>query len=61
MTTAAEPRTDAPTITGAGVPDKPALEGLEDKWIQRWKADNTYAFVRPQTRAEVYSLSLIHI
>ena len=56
MTTAAEPRTDAPTITGAGVPEKPALERLEDKWIERWKADNTYAFVRPKTRAEVYSI-----
>jgi valyl-tRNA synthetase len=56
MTTAAEPRTAAPTITGATVPEKPALEGLEDKWIERWKADNTYAFVRPKTRAEVYSI-----
>jgi valyl-tRNA synthetase len=56
MTTAAEPRTVAPTITGATVPEKPALEGLEDKWIERWKADNTYAFVRPKTRAEVYSI-----
>ena len=35
---------------------KPALEGLEDKWIERWQADDTYAFVRPATRAEVYSI-----
>ncbi|HEX5384326.1 MAG TPA: class I tRNA ligase family protein, partial [Propionibacteriaceae bacterium] len=56
MTTSAQPQTDAPTATGSGVPEKPALEGLEDKWIERWKADDTYAFVRPATRAEVYSI-----
>ena len=56
MTTSAEPRKDAPTETGAGVPEKPALEGLEDKWIERWKADDTYAFVRPATRDQVYSI-----
>jgi len=56
VTISAEPRTDASTPTGAGVPEKPALEGLEDKWIARWKADDTYTFVRPATRAEVYSI-----
>jgi valyl-tRNA synthetase len=56
MTTPAEPRTDAPTSSGAGVPEKPALEGLEDKWMARWKADDTYAFVRPASRTEVYSI-----
>ena len=56
MTISAEPRTAAPIPTGAGVPERPALEGLEDKWIARWKADDTYAFVRPATRAEVYSI-----
>ena len=56
MTTAAEPRTDASITPGARVPEKPALEGLEDRWIERWKADDTYAFVRPKTRAEVYSI-----
>jgi valyl-tRNA synthetase len=56
VTTSAEPRTDAPTSAGADVPEKPALEGLEDKWIARWKADDIYAFVRPASRAEVYSI-----
>ena len=56
MTISAEPRTDAPKGLGAGVPEKPALEGLEDKWIARWQADDTYAFIRPETRAEVYSI-----
>jgi valyl-tRNA synthetase len=38
------------------VPDKPALEGLEEKWSQRWEADGTYAFDRTRPRAEVYSI-----
>jgi valyl-tRNA synthetase len=38
------------------VPDKPALEGLEDKWAARWKADRTYAFDRSRTREQVYSI-----
>ncbi|MGI8644814.1 MAG: class I tRNA ligase family protein, partial [Nocardioides sp.] len=38
------------------VPDKPALEGLEDIWAARWKADNTYAFDRTASREEVYSI-----
>ncbi|WGL53567.1 valine--tRNA ligase [Nocardioides sp. BP30] len=38
------------------VPEKPALEGLEAKWSQQWKADDTYAFDRTQPRENVYSI-----
>ena len=38
------------------VPDKPALEGLEGKWAERWKADDTYRFDRSQPRENVYSI-----
>ncbi|MEW6320029.1 MAG: valine--tRNA ligase [Acidobacteriota bacterium] len=38
------------------VPDKPALEGLEDKWAARWEADGTYRFDRSRPRDEVYSI-----
>jgi valyl-tRNA synthetase len=38
------------------VPDKPALEGLEARWTDRWKADDTYRFDRTQPRANVYSI-----
>ncbi len=38
------------------VPDKPVLEGLEDKWAAVWKADDTYAFDRSQPRENVYSI-----
>jgi len=50
----------APDTTAAPravvVPDKPALEGLEGRWLERWKADDTYAFDRTQPRANVYSI-----
>ena len=47
--TTAEPR---PVV----VPDKPALEGLEQKWSEQWKADDTYAFDRTAERDGVYSI-----
>ncbi len=44
------------TAAGVSVPDKPALEGLEQVWSARWKADDTYAFDRTRPRSEVYSI-----
>jgi valyl-tRNA synthetase len=38
------------------VPEKPALEGLEDKWIARWEAEGIYRFDRARPRAEVYAI-----
>ena len=38
------------------VPDKPTLEGLEEKWAAVWKEQATYAFDRTASRAEVYSI-----
>ncbi|MBJ7356461.1 class I tRNA ligase family protein, partial [Nocardioides sp.] len=38
------------------VPAKPALEGLEAKWAEQWKAASTYAFDRTQPRENVYSI-----
>src|SRR6202521_2380878 len=40
----------------ARVPDKPVLEGLEDKWKARWEADGTYRFDRARPRAEIYAI-----
>jgi valyl-tRNA synthetase len=40
----------------AVVPDKPALEGLEAKWAERWKAEDTYRFDRTQPRENVFSI-----
>ncbi|MCF6506659.1 valine--tRNA ligase [Blastococcus sp. MG754426] len=41
----ATPDTTAPAAT-VGVPDKPTVDGLEEKWIGRWAAEDTYAFDR---------------
>src|SRR5215831_366873 len=38
------------------LPEKPALEGLEAKWMARWEADGVYRFDRSHNRAEIYSI-----
>src|SRR4051794_35978145 len=37
-------------------PEKPALEGLEAKWMTRWEESGVYRFTRPANRSEVYSI-----
>ncbi|WP_020579311.1 valine--tRNA ligase [Actinopolymorpha alba] len=39
------------------IPDKPSLDGLEEKWIARWEAEGTYRFSRPASRAEAFSIN----
>ncbi|MGY1642022.1 valine--tRNA ligase [Geodermatophilus sp. SYSU D00703] len=55
----ATPDTAAPGAA-VGAPDKPSLDGLEDKWIARWAAEDTYAFDRAAAlqvpREQVYSI-----
>jgi valyl-tRNA synthetase len=41
---------------GISLPDKPALEGLEAKWNERWERGGTYRFDRTRSRAEIYSI-----
>jgi valyl-tRNA synthetase len=38
------------------VPEKPTLEGLEAKWIDRWEAGGVYRFDRSKTRAQIYAI-----
>jgi len=38
------------------VPEKPGLEGLEDKWSAAWEADGTHRFDRSATRDRVFSI-----
>jgi valyl-tRNA synthetase len=38
------------------LPDKPALEGLEPKWIARWEEAGVYRFDRSRPRAEIFSI-----
>jgi valyl-tRNA synthetase len=43
-------------LVSARVPDRPALEGLEEKWKARWEADATYRFDRSADRSQVYAI-----
>ncbi len=46
-----------PARTGpTGVPDRPALEGLEARWAATWDAEGTYAFDRSVGREDVFSI-----
>ena len=38
------------------LPEKPALEGLEAKWMPRWEEERVYRFERGRRRAEVFSV-----
>ena len=38
------------------LPEKPALEGLEQKWSVRWEEAGVYRFDRSRSRAEVFSI-----
>jgi valyl-tRNA synthetase len=46
----------AATPAAGDVPERPVLEGLEAKWTARWSEDATYAFVRPESREQVFSI-----
>jgi len=38
------------------LPDKPSIDGIEQRWVEAWDADGTYLFDRTRPRAEVYSI-----
>src|SRR3954462_14182753 len=38
------------------VPEKPALEGLEAKWMHRWEEAGVYRFDRSRPRADIFSI-----
>jgi valyl-tRNA synthetase len=38
------------------LPEKPALEGLEAKWMARWEESGVYRFDRARSRAEIFSI-----
>jgi valyl-tRNA synthetase len=46
--------TDAPSRFT--VPEKPTLDGLEDRWAQVWDDTRVYAFDRSKTREQVFSI-----
>ncbi|WP_055568722.1 valine--tRNA ligase [Streptomyces atriruber] len=46
----------AVTHRRAGAPEKPVLDGLEEKWSRRWDESGVFAFDRSKTRDEVFSI-----
>jgi valyl-tRNA synthetase len=38
------------------IPEKPSLDGIEERWMQRWEADATYRFDRSADRSVVFSI-----
>ncbi|MDR1237186.1 MAG: valine--tRNA ligase [Propionibacteriaceae bacterium] len=49
--------TEAKTTNNAAqLPERPALEGLEAKWSAIWAEQGTYAFQRPASREQVFSI-----
>src|SRR5690625_7190855 len=40
----------------AQVPDRPSVDGLEQKWATTWAEQNTYAFDRRASRDQVFSI-----
>ena len=38
------------------MPERPSLDGLEEKWARRWQEEGTYAFDRSKDRADVYAI-----
>ncbi|MEJ3742016.1 valine--tRNA ligase [Actinomycetes bacterium KLBMP 9797] len=39
-----------------GIPERPTLDGVEEKWARRWQEEGTYAFDRSKDRADVYAI-----
>ncbi|MGC3992879.1 MAG: valine--tRNA ligase [Propionicimonas sp.] len=56
MTEQPQTVTPAPSPAAGGVPERPVLEGLEAKWSAIWRDQATYAFVRPASREQVFSI-----
>jgi len=52
--------TSAQTTRAAAIPDKPSIDGLEDKWTQVWEQQGTYRFDRARAlsapREAVYAI-----
>jgi valyl-tRNA synthetase len=48
--------TDTGKTARAGLPERPSLDGLEEKWAQRWQEEGTYSFDRSKARSDVYAI-----
>jgi valyl-tRNA synthetase len=48
--------TDTGRTAHAGLPERPSLDGLEEKWAGRWQEEGTYAFDRSKERPDVFAI-----
>jgi valyl-tRNA synthetase len=48
--------TDTARTARAGLPERPSLDGLEEKWARTWQEEGTYAFDRSKQRQDVYAI-----
>jgi valyl-tRNA synthetase len=48
--------TTAPPTASAVVPERPTLDGLEQKWSEAWERDGCYRFDRSAPREQVFSI-----
>ncbi|HET8662672.1 MAG TPA: class I tRNA ligase family protein, partial [Micromonosporaceae bacterium] len=48
--------TDTVRAERALLPERPTLDGLEEKWARRWQEERTYAFDRSVDRSGVYAI-----
>ncbi|WP_442907528.1 valine--tRNA ligase [Kineococcus sp. G2] len=55
-TAPAPPHRPDGTAAGVSVPDRPTVDGLEERWAPAWQEGGTYAFDRSRERADVYSI-----
>ena len=43
---------DAPTR----LPEKPSIDGIEERWMAVWEEQGTYLFDRTKTREQIFSI-----
>ncbi|HEX7187673.1 MAG TPA: valine--tRNA ligase [Actinomycetes bacterium] len=51
-----EPAAASAGARDARVPEKPTVDGLEQRWTQVWEEQGTYRFDRSKTREQVFSI-----
>jgi valyl-tRNA synthetase len=49
-------RPNTPSSVAAAVPERPTLDGLEQKWSELWERDGCYRFDRSAAREDVFSI-----
>jgi valyl-tRNA synthetase len=51
-----EPATETPPTSDGPIPDKPSLDGLEQKWRAHWEREGVYRFDQSKPRDSVFSI-----